>query len=57
MSRLTYKSMCGDYGSVKEYDSPQTEIQTLRNALGKYEDLGTVDELQSRIPKLVIEKR
>lgn len=35
MKRLTYKSMCGDYGAVKEYDSPQAEIQTLRNALGK----------------------
>jgi len=54
MSRLTYKSMCGDYGSVKEYDSPYAEIQTLRNALGRYEDLGTVEELQSLIPKLVI---
>ena len=53
MSRLTYKSMRGDYGSVKEYDSPQAEIQTLRNALGRYEDLGSVDEL---IPKLQITK-
>lgn len=51
--RLTYKSMCGDYGSVNEYESPQAEIQTLRNALGKYEDLGTVEEL---IPKLKIER-
>ena len=57
MSRLTYKSMCGDYGSIREYDNPQAEIQTLRNALGRYEDLGTVEELQSLIPKLVIEKR
>lgn len=56
MSRLTYKSMCGDYGSVREYDSPYAEIQTLRNALGRYEDLGTVEELQSLIPKLVIKK-
>lgn len=54
MSRLTYKSMCGDYGSIKEYDDPYAEIQTLRNALGRYEDLGTVEELQSLIPKLVI---
>ena len=53
MSRLTYKSMCGDYGSVKEYDNPQAEIQTLRNALGRYEDLGAVEEL---IPKLQITK-
>lgn len=45
--------MCGDYGSVNEYESPQAEIQTLRNALGKYEDLGTVEEL---IPKLKIER-
>lgn len=39
--RLTYKSMlCGDYGSAKEYDSPYDEIQTLRDALGPYEDIG-----------------
>lgn len=50
MKRLTYKSMCGDYGAVKEYDSPQTEIQTLRNALGKYEDLGmTADEIKKQL--------
>lgn len=47
MKRLTYKSMCGDYGAVNEYDSAQAEIQTLRNALGKFEDLGlTADEIK-----------
>jgi len=39
MSRLTYKSSMGDYGSCVEYDNPYDEIQALRNALGKYEDL------------------
>ena len=50
MERLTYKSMCGDYGSTKEYDTEWGEIQTLRNALGKYEDLGyTAEELAEKI--------
>ena len=53
MKRLTYKSMCGDYGAVKEYDSPQAEIQTLRNALGRYEDLGlTADEIKELLKLL-----
>lgn len=38
--RLTYKSQMGDYGATREYDSPYQEVQTLRNALGEYEDLG-----------------
>lgn len=38
--RLTYKSQIGDYGATREYDSPYPEVQTLRNALGEYEDLG-----------------
>jgi len=45
MERLTYKSSMGDYGSTKEYDSPMAEIQALRNALGKYEDLGMTPEV------------
>lgn len=49
--RLTYKSMCGDYGSANEYDTPYQEIQALRNALGKYEDLGTVEELKQIVNK------
>lgn len=39
MTRLTYKSAMGDYGSVFEYTSKNDEIQALRNQLGKYEDL------------------
>ena len=38
MTRLTYKSIMGDYGSVMEYPSKNDEIQALRNRLGKYED-------------------
>lgn len=38
MTRLTYKSAMGDYGSVIEYPSKNDEIQALRNRLGKYED-------------------
>jgi hypothetical protein len=44
MERLTYKSLMGDYGSTKEYPTHIHEIQTLRNALGKYEDLGMTPE-------------
>lgn len=40
MTRLTYKSAMGDYGSVIEYPSKNDEIQALRNRLGKYEDFG-----------------
>ena len=47
---MTYKSLCGDYGSAKEYDSKEAEIQTLRNALGKYEDLGySPEELRAML--------
>ena len=38
MTRLTYKSIMGDYGSVMEYPSKNDEIQALRNRLEKYED-------------------
>lgn len=51
MERLTYKSKCGDYGGKKEYDSQHDEIIDLRNALGKYEDLGySPDDLKALIP-------
>lgn len=40
MTRLTYKSVMGDYGSVIEYQSKNDEIQALRNRLGMYEDSG-----------------
>lgn len=55
MDRLTYKSSLGDYGSTKEFDSDATEKCTLRNALGKYEDLGyTPKEIAEYIPKYPI---
>lgn len=44
MERLTYKSLMGDYGSTKDYETHLHEIQALRNALGKYEDLGLTPE-------------
>lgn len=48
MDRLTYKSFMGDYGSNKTYESVFAERCALRNALGKYEDLGyTPEQLQS----------
>lgn len=47
MKRLTYKSMFGDYGSKRTYPDVWDEIEALRNALGKYEDLGyTPEELK-----------
>lgn len=50
MERLTYKSFVGDYGSEKVYDSEWEEIQALRNALGKYEDIGlTPDEIREKL--------
>ena len=44
MERLTYKSALGDYGSARDFPSPHEEIQALRNALGRYEDLNTTPE-------------
>lgn len=42
--------MCGDYGAVKEYESQFEEICELRNALGKYEDLGlTPEEIKEKL--------
>ena len=47
MDRLTYKSSLGDYGSAKDFEDEWSEKCALRNALGKYEDLGyTPDELE-----------
>lgn len=40
MERLTYKSDWGDYGSEKDFENEWKEKCALRNALGKYEDLG-----------------
>ena len=53
MDRITYKSNFGDYGSVKDYTYQWTEIFVLRNALGKYEDLGyTPEELEEIVKEL-----
>ena len=50
MDRLTYKSLMGDYGSAKAFEDEYSEKCALRNALGKYEDLGyTPDELKNLI--------
>ena len=50
MERLTYKSCMGDYGSAKTFYDEFTEKCALRNALGKYEDLGyTPEELKQII--------
>ena len=47
MDRLTYKSALGDYGLEKIFEDEFAEKCALRNALGKYEDLGyTPDELR-----------
>lgn len=53
MERLTYKSQMGDYGSAKDFINEFEEKCALRNALGKYEDLGyTPDELKRFLPGL-----
>ena len=44
MERLTYKALSGGYGANRSYDSDMEEIYTLRNALGKYEDIGLTPE-------------
>lgn len=54
MDRITYKSAMGDYGSKVEFESTEQEIACLRNALGKYEDIGlTADEIIQSINKLI----
>ena len=42
--RITRVTIMGDYGSEEVYNDPYEEIQVLRNALGKYEDLGYTPE-------------
>lgn len=50
MDRLTRKTFMGDYGSAKEFEDEFAEKCALRNALGKYEDLGlTPEELATMI--------
>ena len=39
--RITYKSQYGDYGLAGNYDR-----FAILNALGKYEDIGTVEEIK-----------
>ena len=52
MERLTYKSQMGDYVSAKDFTNEFEEKCALRNALGKYEDLGyTPDELKRFLPE------
>lgn len=55
MDRLTYKSCMGDFGSAKKFESEFAEKCALRNALGKYEELGyKPEEIQKYIPKYPI---
>lgn len=57
MERLTYKSCFGDYGSEKAFENEFAEKCALRNALGKYEDLGyTPDELRQIIKEVKCNK-
>lgn len=52
MDRLTYKSDMGDYGSAKTYDDEFSEKCALRNALGRYEDLGySANELKEMLQR------
>ena len=44
MERLTYKSRLGDYGINRNFENIAVELCELRNALGKYEDLGYAPE-------------
>ena len=44
--RLTYRSMFGDYGINVDIEG-QKLIHTLANALGRYEDLGSIEELKA----------
>jgi hypothetical protein len=49
MPRITYKSQFGDYGINQEWANLHEYelIHLLANKLGKYEDLGTVEELKA----------
>ncbi len=49
MKRLTYKSGLGDYGAAVVFNDRMEELYRLRNALGKYEDLGYTPEELRRI--------
>ena len=49
MERLTYKSGLGDYGAAVIFNDRMEELYRLRNALGKYEDLGYTPEELRRI--------
>ena len=52
MERLTYKSSMGDYGINVVFKTMHDEICALRDALGKYEDLGfTPRELKAIIDR------
>lgn len=53
-SRLTYKSCFGDYGSDRVYRDTWEELSALRNALGKYEDIGyTPEELKDLLKEIL----
>lgn len=47
--RITRVTIMGDYGCEEDYKDPYEEIQVLRNALGKYEDLGYTPEQLKKI--------
>lgn len=53
MDRLTYKSCMGDYGATAEFSSKDEEISRLRNALGRYEDIGYTPVELAAIIKIV----
>lgn len=56
--RLTYKSSMGDYGSAKHFDDEWEEKCALRNALGRYEDLGfTPEELEIILKPILLAKK
>ena len=46
---MTRKTMFGDYGIMDEFErlNEYELIQKLANKLGKYEDLGTIEELKA----------
>lgn len=52
MERITYKTSMGDYGINVVFKTMRDEICALRDALGKYEDLGfTPRELKAIIDR------
>ena len=46
---MTFKAWLGDYGVAPEFEklNEYELIQKLANRLGKYEDLGTIEELKA----------